>query len=91
MLTRAHVRAGRKRYTHSRRLRPPSFLYTAAVESYASALVSWRRGTAFFRFFIIQPTPAEIAGIVVYLASDAASYHNGDTITIDGGWSVDVG
>lgn len=35
--------------------------------------------------------PAEIAGIVVYLASDAASYHNGDTITIDGGWSVDVG
>ena len=34
--------------------------------------------------------PAEIAGIVVYLASDASTYHNGDTITIDGGWSIDV-
>ena len=34
--------------------------------------------------------PAEIAGIVVYLASDAAAYHTGDTITIDGGWSINV-
>lgn len=34
--------------------------------------------------------PAEIAGIVVYLASDAAAYHNGDTITVDGGWSINV-
>ena len=34
--------------------------------------------------------PAEIAGIVVYLASEAAAYHNGDTITIDGGWSINV-
>jgi NAD(P)-dependent dehydrogenase (short-subunit alcohol dehydrogenase family) len=31
-------------------------------------------------------TTDEIGGIVVYLASDAASYHNGDIITIDGGW-----
>ena len=34
--------------------------------------------------------PAEIAGIVVYLASEASAYHNGDTITIDGGWSINV-
>ena len=34
--------------------------------------------------------PAEIAGIVVYLASDASAYHNGDTITVDGGWSINV-
>ena len=34
--------------------------------------------------------PAEIAGIVVYLASEASSYHNGDTITVDGGWSINV-
>ncbi len=34
--------------------------------------------------------PAEIAGIVVYLASEAAAYHNGDTITVDGGWSINV-
>jgi NAD(P)-dependent dehydrogenase (short-subunit alcohol dehydrogenase family) len=29
----------------------------------------------------------EIGGIIVYLASDAASYHTGDVITIDGGWT----
>lgn len=34
--------------------------------------------------------PAEIAGIVVYLAGDASAYHNGDTITVDGGWSISV-
>jgi NAD(P)-dependent dehydrogenase (short-subunit alcohol dehydrogenase family) len=30
--------------------------------------------------------PAELEGIVAYLASDAARYHTGDMITIDGGW-----
>ena len=34
--------------------------------------------------------PAEIAGVVVYLASEASAYHSGDTITIDGGWSINV-
>ena len=34
--------------------------------------------------------PDEIGGIIVYLASDAASYHNGDVITIDGGWRASV-
>ena len=34
--------------------------------------------------------PDEIAGVVVYLASDAASYHTGDVITIDGGWTANV-
>jgi len=29
--------------------------------------------------------PADLAGIVVYLMSDAASYHTGDLITVDGG------
>jgi NAD(P)-dependent dehydrogenase (short-subunit alcohol dehydrogenase family) len=29
--------------------------------------------------------PAEIGGIAVYLMSDAARYHTGDLITVDGG------
>jgi NAD(P)-dependent dehydrogenase (short-subunit alcohol dehydrogenase family) len=34
--------------------------------------------------------PADFAGIAAYLMSDAASYHTGDLITIDGGWSSSV-
>ncbi len=32
--------------------------------------------------------PEEFGGIAVYLASDAASYHNGDSFIIDGGYSI---
>lgn len=32
--------------------------------------------------------PADFGGIAVYLASEAASYHTGDLIVIDGGYSV---
>lgn len=34
--------------------------------------------------------PVDVKGIVVYLASDLASYHSGDVITIDGGQMVSV-
>jgi NAD(P)-dependent dehydrogenase (short-subunit alcohol dehydrogenase family) len=34
--------------------------------------------------------PEDFEGIVVYLASDAASYHTGDTIVIDGGQMASV-
>lgn len=30
--------------------------------------------------------PADFSGIAVYLASDASRYHNGDVITVDGGY-----
>jgi NAD(P)-dependent dehydrogenase (short-subunit alcohol dehydrogenase family) len=33
-------------------------------------------------------TPEDCAGIVVYLLSDASSYHTGDLITVDGGLAV---
>ncbi|MBC2776632.1 SDR family NAD(P)-dependent oxidoreductase [Parasphingopyxis marina] len=33
-------------------------------------------------------TGADLGGIAVYLASDASSYHSGDEIVIDGGYSV---
>jgi NAD(P)-dependent dehydrogenase (short-subunit alcohol dehydrogenase family) len=29
--------------------------------------------------------PADLEGIIVYLASDMSRYHSGDTITLDGG------
>lgn len=32
-------------------------------------------------------TPAEVGGIIVYLMSDAATYHTGDLIIVDGGLS----
>lgn len=32
--------------------------------------------------------PADFGGIAVYLASDASSYHSGDTFVIDGGYAI---
>ena len=33
-------------------------------------------------------TPDDFEGIAVYLASDESRFHTGDTIRIDGGYSV---
>ena len=33
-------------------------------------------------------TPDDLSGIAVYLASDASRFHTGDSIRIDGGYSV---
>jgi NAD(P)-dependent dehydrogenase (short-subunit alcohol dehydrogenase family) len=32
--------------------------------------------------------PDDFGGVAVYLASDASSYHSGDTLTVDGGYAV---
>ena len=32
--------------------------------------------------------PADFGGIAVYLASDASTYHSGDTFVIDGAYSI---
>jgi len=33
-------------------------------------------------------TPADLEGIAVYLASDASRFHTGDSLRVDGGYSV---
>ncbi len=33
-------------------------------------------------------TSADLEGIAVYLASDASAFHTGDSIRIDGGYSI---
>jgi hypothetical protein len=32
--------------------------------------------------------PEDFAGIAAYLASDAAAFHTGDTIVLDGGYTI---
>ena len=48
-----------------------------------------------FSDIVVKRTPArrwgeadELAGIAVYLASDASSFHTGDTIRVDGGYAT---
>lgn len=41
-----------------------------------------------FESFPLETTPEKLAEVYVFLASDAASFINGTTITVDGGWTA---
>jgi NAD(P)-dependent dehydrogenase (short-subunit alcohol dehydrogenase family) len=65
----------------------PGWIVTDATEP----LVEWK----VFNDTIVHRTPArrwgtpdDVAGACVYLASDAARFHTGDTLRVDGGYSV---
>ncbi len=57
----------------------------------ASPLLNWDR----FRERVLPRVPArrwgrpeDLGGLAVYLASDASSYHTGDVLLVDGGYSI---
>ena len=65
----------------------PGWIVTDATRP----LLEWKR----FNETIVHRTPArrwgtpdDVAGACVYLASDAARFHTGDTLRVDGGYSV---
>ncbi|HEX9681654.1 MAG TPA: SDR family NAD(P)-dependent oxidoreductase [Acidimicrobiales bacterium] len=65
----------------------PGWVETAALRT---ILVDERIEEAVVRRIPLRRlgTPEELAGIAVYLASDASRYHTGDTIVVDGGYSI---
>jgi NAD(P)-dependent dehydrogenase (short-subunit alcohol dehydrogenase family) len=65
----------------------PGWIVTDATK----ALLEWKA----MHDTIVHRTPArrwgkpeDVAGACVYLASDAARFHTGDTLRVDGGYSV---
>ncbi|TLP77450.1 SDR family NAD(P)-dependent oxidoreductase [Nesterenkonia sphaerica] len=67
----------------------PGIVETALTEQIKSQ-PEWYQAYATKNALGRWSVPAELAGAVVYLASDAASYITGTTLRVDGGWtSVD--
>lgn len=66
----------------------PTFIHTPGTEEYLSA--PQNRADTIERIAALHRIgePMEVAGAVVFLASDAASLITGHTILIDGGWTA---
>lgn len=66
----------------------PTFIHTPGTEDYLS--VPQNRADTIERIAALHRIgePMEVAGAVVFLASDAASLITGHTILIDGGWTA---
>jgi NAD(P)-dependent dehydrogenase (short-subunit alcohol dehydrogenase family) len=66
----------------------PTFIHTPGTEEYLS--VTANRADTVERIAALHRIgePMEVAGAVVFLASDAASLITGHTILIDGGWTA---
>jgi NAD(P)-dependent dehydrogenase (short-subunit alcohol dehydrogenase family) len=66
----------------------PTFIHTPGTEEYLSVLEN--RADTVERIAALHRIgePMEVAGAVVFLASDAASLITGDTMLIDGGWTA---
>jgi NAD(P)-dependent dehydrogenase (short-subunit alcohol dehydrogenase family) len=66
----------------------PTFIHTPGTEEYLS--VPENRADTVERIAALHRIgePVDVAGSVVFLASDAASLITGHTILIDGGWTA---
>src|SRR5580692_7364871 len=66
----------------------PTFIHTPGTESYLANPQS--RADVIERIAALHRIgePMDVAGVVVFLASNAASLITGDTILIDGGWTA---
>lgn len=61
----------------------------------ATDMTETAQNTEVFQTKVISRVPArrwgepkDFGGVAVYLASDASSYHSGDTFLIDGGYNI---
>jgi citronellol/citronellal dehydrogenase len=63
----------------------PGTIRTQGLGQYPpEAILEWEHGVPLGRL----GTPDDVAGVITFLASDAARYITGSTVTVDGGWDA---